>query len=167
MGENDLGKACSNEKRSSGFAIKIFAAVFGTILAPILVAVVVKVVEKQMSSAAKQSAPSAERVETQAPVEKSPNAAFQVGTVWNGTLKGFAQSLTVKGREGEDFQATVTAGGVIKDVKGKVKNDQVYWLLKDVVVVKGHGGADTFGTIRGDTIEFTSGTDTWTLRLRR
>ena len=87
----------------------------------------------------------------------SSTATFQPKTVWSDDNLIF----TVLERNGDVFQAKFQnkPGGMIREIKGTVKDGKVSWFPKDVKVIKGKqpGGENhgTFGSNNGvDTLEF-------------
>ena len=86
----------------------------------------------------------------------SPADAIQPNSVWRDGNK----VLTILERKGDAFRARFDVGqGIVREVTGPIKDDKLSWLAKDVRAVRGGPGGDNFGTIHGDSIDFTWRTD--------
>jgi len=82
----------------------------------------------------------------------SPADAIRPNSVWEAA---HGMKLTILERNGGTFRARLQAGKSDREVSGTVKGDTISWLAKDVRATSGGPGGDTFGTIRGGTIDFT------------
>jgi len=81
-------------------------------------------------------------------VETNGRDAFQPRTVW--TKDGPKSELTVLSRRGESFTAKYEfAGGLVRQIKGTVKDGRVSWLAKDVSST-GKPGGDNDGLLASD-----------------
>ncbi|HET6881463.1 MAG TPA: lectin-like protein [Pirellulales bacterium] len=86
------------------------------------------------------------------------NDMFQAGTVWVKDDQGGRSKLTVLTRRGETFTAKFELGnGLVRQLKGTVKDGRVSWLAKDVRST-GRPGGDNDGLLsrdeRGEKIDF-------------
>ncbi len=86
-----------------------------------------------------------------------PSAAtdlVRAGSVWSTDVR----SLTILERDGERFRARFESPTQIRDVTGRIAGNEIVWLGRDVVAVRGGPGDDNFGVIRGDELDLKWGT---------
>jgi hypothetical protein len=79
----------------------------------------------------------------------APSDSVQVNSVW-ATDSG--ETLTILERKGDWFQGRYQANfdNVVREMSGTVKDDQIFWLSKDITVLRGYGSGDCYGTFDGD-----------------
>jgi hypothetical protein len=81
-----------------------------------------------------------------------PADAFQTGSVW---VSDRDHVLTVLERRNDRFKARFEIGGrseIIREVTGTIGGNEIKWLARDVIAVRGGQGGDNFGAIHGEEI---------------
>lgn len=110
-------------------------------------AIAIREAIEALSGNADQKEPAGAPTDTKAESDQLP-----VGSVWVSIDS--KTTLTIAKRNGESFDATLIAGeNTRREIRGKVKGNQLSWRSKDVRAVSGGKGGDNVGTINGERID--------------
>ena len=83
---------------------------------------------------------------------KTESDRLPVGSIWVSTDS--KTTLTIAKRTGDSFHATLAVGEhTRREIKGRVKGNQLSWRSKDVRAISGGKGGDNVGTINGEWID--------------